>query len=440
MVIRSLFTDFCNVHFDQNIMNSSLHRNRHDFDANPALSFLVLIFFLIISFFQVSCTGRQKEAGESGVFDVFQFNTPEGFTPAYDGTFLALNSSPDISNCSFVFTLTLPGSEDPKRNFEETWSKLIAPALAEGSTERKVMKDNRDGWKGYAGTTIVTSDTLKLQFELRTYTRDGYYVSAMFFFEPEKCETTHKQFLESFSLADDASQNGPPAGNYYVTREPEFLSPEPLTGVWLLMKNDSTEYFNNTGKENFITFLDRGDVFNGLLPYGSFHVGREKQKQDAAIRLNWGIYTLSSNEGNIALQTGKEPLSFVLENDTLLVLGDKKYVKGNTVSGYRLEGVWTTNFSRFSKRLTLDLTNRFADEGIFQSLHDVNPWLFADEKGGCGKYQIYDHTIYLQYDDGRTRSLSFASAAPYDLRATNSVLMIGGSPFVKNTDEEKINQ
>jgi hypothetical protein len=258
----------------------------------------------------------------------------------------------------------------------------------------------------------------------------------MFFFQPDKCESDHKLFLQYLSLADDASENGPPAKDYYATGDPGFLSQGPLTGVWTLMQEDSTDYFAHAGEGNFITFLDNGDVFEGLMPYGSFHTDRQQMKMDAAINYRWGKYSLSLNAGIITQPgDGGKQVEFTLINDTLLIIDDNKFVKCTSVSGYRLEGAWAAEFSNFSNRLTLNLVNRFTDDGIFQSLHDVDPWLFADEKGGQGKYQIYDHTIYLKYDDGRTRTLSFASAAPYDLRETNSMLMIGGYLFKKLLNE-----
>jgi hypothetical protein len=417
-------------------MISNSAKNNNDYPANPELPVFIMIFLLILSILQVSCIRAQNRPESRDLFDAFQFYTPEGFKPAYEGLTLALNSNPEISYCSFVFMATQNGSDDPQNNFEDSWKTLIAPALAGGSTERKTLKDDRDGWKGFAGSTIATFDKLKLQLDLHTYTRNNRYVSVMFFFESDKCESVHKQFLQNLSLADDASQNGPPAKDYYVTGDPGFLSREPLTGVWTLMQKDSTDYFAHAGEGNFITFLDNGDMFKGLMPYGSFHTDRQKMKKDAAINYKCGKYTFSPDGGIITIPADNgEPVEFTLINDTILLLDDKKFVKSTSVSGYRLEGAWATDFSRFSNRLTLSLVNRFTDDGIFQSLHDVNPWLFADEKGGQGKYQIYDHTIYLQYDDGRARTLSFAGAAPYDLRETNSLMMIGAYPFKKLSTE-----
>jgi hypothetical protein len=416
-------------------MMSNLSKNSNDYQADRGLAVLTIIFFLTISFFQVSCIRAQNRPERKDVYDAFQFYTPDGFKPAYDGLTLALNSNPDISYCSFVFMGTQNGSDDPEKNFEDSWKALIAPALEGGSTKRKSWKDDRDNWKGFAGSTIATFDKLKLQMDLHTYTRNNRYVSVMFFFEPAKCESVHKQFLQNLNLADDASENGPPAKDYYVNDDPGFLIKEPMTGVWTLMQNDTADYFAHAGEGNFITFLDNGDVYEGLMPYGSFHTDRQKMKMDAAINYKWGKYSVSSTAGIITqpADNGKQ-VEFTLLNDTLLLIDDNKFVKSASVSGYRLEGAWATDFSRFSNRLTLNLVNRFTDDGIFQALHDVNPWLFADEKGGQGKYQVYDHTIYLEYDDGRKRTLSFASAAPYDLRETNSVLVIGGYTFRKLQD------
>jgi hypothetical protein len=394
-----------------------------------------MIFIMSLLILEVSCGQAQNRPEEKEFYDVFGFYIPVGFKPAYDETTLALNSNPEVSLCSFVFMGTLPGVDDPEKNFEDSWNTLIVPALAGGSTERKTWKDDRDGWKGIAGSSVASFDTVKLQLELHTYTRNGKYVCAMFFFESDKCEADYRLFLKSLSLANDASENGPPARDYYVTAEPGFLSSDTLTGVWTVLQDDSAGYLKYIERENFITFLDNGDFYNSLLPYGSFHVDREKLQKDDALKIKWGKYDLSGAQGTINTPSERRPVAVTVLNDTLISAGDYQFVRCKTVSNYRLEGVWETAFSGISSRLTLNLANRFTDTGIFKSLHNKEPWLFANEEGGKGKYQIYDHTIYFEYDDGRTRSLSLVNPGYFDLRETNALLLIGGNPFKKITGE-----
>lgn len=395
------------------------------------LEMVRILFIVSLLIVQASCSNAQNKPEAKETYDVFQFYLPEGFKPSYDASTLALNSNPEISLCSFVFTKTLPGADDPEKNFEDAWNTLIVPALAGGSTERKTWKDDRDNWKGFAGSTVASFDTLKLQCDLHTYTKDGKYVCAMFFFQPDKCEADHNLFLQYLSLARDASENGPPARDYYITSEPGFLSRDTFTGVWALAQDDSAGYFRYIEKENFITFMDNGDVYNALMPYGSFHVNREELQKDDALKNKWGKYEITGTLGTMTTPSEPGPVSLTVLNDTLIYVGEYQFVRCKSVSNYRLEGVWETDFSGVSSRLTLNLINRFTDTGIFKSLPNVDPWLFADEEGGEGKYQIYDHTIYFEYEDGRTRSLSLVNPGYFDLRETNDLLLIGGNPFKK---------
>jgi hypothetical protein len=415
------------------ITNSTKHRNQPPAETNLFSAIIIIIMSLLI--IHTSCGQGQNNSKEKEFYDVFAFYIPDGFKPAYDETTLALNSDPGISLCSFVFMGTLPGTDDPEKNFEDAWNKLIVPALAGGSTDRKTWRDDRDNWKGFAGSTIASFDTMKLQCDLHTYTKDGKYVCAMFFFQPDKCEAEHQLFLQYLSLADDASLNGPPARDYYVTGDPGFLSRDTLTGVWALVQDDSAGYFTHTEKENYITFLDNGDFYNSLMPYGSFHVDREKLQKDDAVKIKWGKYDMEGSHGTINTPSERRPVAVTLLNDTLISAGEYQFVRCKSVSNYRLEGVWETVFSGISSRLTLNLANRFTDTGIFKSLHNIDPWFFADEVGGEGKYQIYDHTIYLEYDDGRTRSLSLVNPGYFDLRETNALLLIAGNPFKKIAGE-----
>ena len=410
-------------------VNSAKDCNQHPEGLN--LEIVRILFIMSFLCVQVSCGHAQNKSEGKETYDVFQFYMPEGFNPAYDASTLALNSDPDLSLCSFVFTGTLPGATDPEKNFEDSWTTLIVPALAGGSTERKTWKDDRDNWKGFAGSTVADFDSFKLQCDLHAYTKDGKYVCAMFFFQPDKCESDHKLFLQYLSLADDASENGPPSRDYYITREPGFLSGDTLTGVWTLLQDDSTGYFRYIEKENFITFMDNGDVYNALIPYGSFHVDREKLQKDDAMKNRWGKYEITGTLGTMTTPSEPGPVSLAVLNDTLIYAGEYQFVRCKSVSNYRLEGAWETDFSGVSNKLTLNLADRFTDTGIFKSLHNVDPWLFADEEGGEGNYQIYDHTIYFEYDDGRTRSLSLVNPGYFDLRETNALLLIAGKPFKK---------
>ena len=393
----------------------------------------LFLFGLFLS--QWSCINAQSEPERKMVFDAFQFYMPEEYRPAYDATGVALNSNPELCKCSFVLTPTLTGSMDAKVNFEDAWNTLIVPALSDESPVRKTWEDDRSNWKGFAGSSSNTFGDLHLQMELHTYTRNGKYVNAMFFYEPDKCETERKLFLQSLTLADDASENGPAARDYYVINEPEFLLQEALTGVWMVVQEDSIGYFTYIEPENFVTFLDNGKMYNALLPYGSFHQDREKLQTDDALKYQWCSFTLDGTTGSVTYPYKTEPLPITIKNDTLIYIGDDQFVRCKSVSNYRLEGVWAANFSGVNSKLTLDFVNRFTDTGIFKSLHDVNPWLFADEKGGEGKYQIYDHTLYLEYEDGRMRTLSLVNPGYFDLKETNSLLLIGGRPFKKLMDE-----
>jgi len=394
-----------------------------------------LLIFLIYIF---ASTYTQAQNGPDGkeTYDALQFYMPEGYKPAYDPTTVSLNSNPEICKCSFVLTGTLAGSKDPKANFEDAWNTLIVPALSDESPERKTWNDNRNNWKGFAGSSSNSfGDELHLQMELHTYTRNGRYVNAMFFYEADKCEADRKLFLQYLSLADDAAENGPAAKDYYVISEPEFLPQESLTGVWTIMQDDSTGYFTYIEPENFVTFMDDGNIYNALLPYGSFHQDRSKLQKDDALKNQWGRYTIDGTQGSIVVPSEQDPIPLTIVNDTLISAGEYQFVKSKTVSNYRLEGVWAADFSGINSKLTLNLVNRFTDTGIFHSLHDVNPWLFADEEGGAGKYQIYDHTIFLQYDDGRSRTLSLVNPGYFDLKETNALLLIGTKPFKKLSDE-----
>jgi hypothetical protein len=368
-------------------------------------------------------------------YDAFQFYIPEGYSPFMDASTISLNSNPEICKCSFVLTSTLWGSEDPKVNFDDAWNTLIVPALSDDSPARKTWKDDRNNWKGFAGSSSNSFGDLHLQMELHTYTRNGKYVNAMFFYEADKCETDRKLILQYLSLADDASENGPAARDYYVMSEPGFLAREALTGVWMVAQEDSAGYFTYIEPENFVTFMDNGQIYNALLPYGSFHQDREQSQKDDALKYQWGSFSLDGNNGTVTFPNVQEPLPIKVKNDTLISIGDDQFVRSKSVSNYRLEGVWAADFSGVNSRLTLNFINRFTDEGIFKSLHDMKPWLFASEDGGQGKYQIYDHTLYLMYDDGRTRTLSLVNPGYFDLKESNALLLIGGRPFKKLMDE-----
>ena len=129
-------------------VNSTQHINQQPEELR--LGIVRILFIMSLLLVQASCGYAQNKREGRETYDVFQFYMPEGFKPAYDASTLALNSDPEISLCSFVFTGTLSGDDDPEKNFEDAWNALIVPALAGGSTERRTWKDDRDNWKGFA--------------------------------------------------------------------------------------------------------------------------------------------------------------------------------------------------------------------------------------------------------------------------------------------------
>ena len=164
------------------VMKGNSKQNSSQDRAELRLTIVRMLFIMSLLFTQSGCSQAQSRIEDKVVYDVFGFYVPEGFKPTYDKATLALNSDPGVSLCSFVFMGTLPGDDDPEKNFEYAWNTLIVPALAGESTERMTWKDDRNNWKGFAGSTVASFDSPAVTVR-SAYIYEGWKVcSAMFFF------------------------------------------------------------------------------------------------------------------------------------------------------------------------------------------------------------------------------------------------------------------
>lgn len=367
------------------------------------------------------------------VFEIFSCKVPADFIVTDFGNSLSLSAPETKGNCSILLINSSEGSDQPMENFRIDWQTILQPMLERGASMGKPSGKQQDHWQELSVRTKLDQNGEPLVADFRSFSKGTRKALIVVFYKEGDCESDLKTFAESLRLADEASENGPAAHNYYYTGNNNPVDPNPLSGIWTYARADSLSYFNEISPTSNLTFLDNGDAFLGTLPYGTYGVDRENQKKDPALR-TWATYTLQNNTGTLFTPSG-EKHTLQLDSDATLWYDSVQYLKCASVTGFRLEGVWRDDFAGTGTTLMLNLASQFKDSGIFSALHVQSPWLFAEEKGGEGTYMIYDHTLVLRYSDGRTRTLSFSGIGPYGLRETNHVLLVGANRFTKQIDE-----
>lgn len=392
-----------------------------------------LVLFIVLL---CQCSGAAPDTASeyrSSVFEIFSFKVPADFIVADFGSSLSLSAPEAKGNCSFLFISSSEGSDQPMENLRIDWQTILQPMLESGASMDQPSEKQQDQWQELAVHTNLVQNGEPLVSEFRSFSKGTRKALVVVFYKEGDSEAARKTFAETLHLANDASENGPAAHDYYFTGVNNPVNPDLLSGVWTPVKADSLSYFTKISSASNLTFLDNGDAFLGTLPYGNYGVDRELQKKDPALR-TWATYTLQNNAGTLLTSTG-ESHTFRVDKDTTIWYDSIQYIKCASVTGFRMEGTWRDDFAGTGTTLMLNLASQFTDSGIFSALHAQSPWLFAGEKGGEGTYMIYDHTLVLRYADGRVRTLSFSGIGPYELRETNRVLLIGANRFIKQEDE-----
>jgi hypothetical protein len=127
-------------------------------------------------------------------------------------------------------------------------------------------------------------------------------------------------------------------------------------------------------------------------------------------RRDWGTYSFANGKGVLKLPYADIPLR--MENNKLIIRPnntDHGFIKMPSVDGARFDGSYAlSEYNGKIPVITFTAAGKFKDNGAMHALyHEYIDCLNAAITTGSGDYEVKNHTIIFNYEDGRKIKIAF---------------------------------
>ncbi len=158
-------------------------------------------FLLLTICFLSFSSGALCQTSES--FDIATFRVPKGWAKnVTDGAFLI--STEDKSTgafCLITIYKSVPGTSDPKKNFDLAWASLVKEAVNPPAAPQMQQSKNSDGdWKAEMGSAAFEKDGTRGVAVLVTISGFGKMLNTLILTNSDAYESAIATFLESADL------------------------------------------------------------------------------------------------------------------------------------------------------------------------------------------------------------------------------------------------
>lgn len=195
--------------------------------------------------------------------------------------------------------------------------------------------------------------------------------------------------LTSLAVGQSGKQNG--IAGVYMGVPANFTFVTPYTSTGLVQQS---------GKDFFVLFPN-GQLRRNLPQGGLDHFDIAKDK--ATTPGNWGTYKVTSSRILIDWQTAKGDFFAERANGGFRYQSDP-YVLMPESDNARIEGTYKREDGMNpSARITFQRNGTFHETGLIGPYIALNNYKIP----GSGTYHVSDHSLYLDYSDGRHRKISY---------------------------------
>ena len=131
-------------------------------------------------------------------------------------------------------------------------------------------------------------------------------------------------------------------------------------------------------------------------------------------RRDWGVYSFNSGRGLLKLPYGEFPMR--VENDKLVITTNKtdhSFIRLNDVDYVKFSGTYVMQeWNGIIPTVTFTPDGKFIDKGAIRILyHEYVDCLNAALTPGSGRYEVKNHSVIFNYNDGRTIKIAFTEAS-----------------------------
>ena len=366
--------------------------------------FLIIEFLLLTSF--TGCSNAQTET-----FDILSYNAPSNWKKEEKGTFINYIKKGKIKNGFGQISIykSANSSNNVNADFDNEWKELCGSIFNITATPQKTVVIKKNGWSQITQSSRFDFNGTVCNLLLLSYTDNLKKTSIIINYNDSSVLRDIKSFIGSISLISLGASNN--VSNTQTCNN-KFLSDDGIVGLWVCYTNNypiSTDmiwkqrFFFNNGKS--LTSIPRNGIYNYNI--------------DSENNLTVGSYSFLNGKGtNRKSGEAKFEDKLKLVKPNQLDIDGTIYFKCAKIENEKIDASFTTyanptdnNLQQlpYGKKPVIHFykNGKFNDEGLFNIFeYDKDPSNPDATNPGEGSYEIKDFTLFLTYNDGRTKQIS----------------------------------
>ncbi|NML19521.1 hypothetical protein HHL16_01490 [Pseudoflavitalea sp. G-6-1-2] len=390
-------------------------------------------------------------------FGIVRYASPKGYELIKNNKVLTYFKEDKSTGayCNFFIYDLMAGKGEVQKDFDYAWDNLVQkPFKFTGAANLQPLATLK-GWQFLMGSAKYADNGITTLAILFTFSGENNMQSICILSNSDKYKADIENFIASADLIREAVNTKPSmpsvkstdiaANKTHPPINTSLLndkSPKPEVWMKSRFEYDMMKRRSETKYEWIAIYPD--EKFNPYMPTEGYAGFYTKNK-------SWGSAKWNNNRLDVISQN----TSYYFDKKTASTMQSKfdskpNYYKCKSVDGLRIEGAYTQYSSLVpsSKNKPQYLIwfykdGSFDDRGI--SVSDLkNPYAFADDAPGKGKYTIESFSIFLRYADGRIKQLGFSGFLDKDPATVTDAYFIGRLIYYRkdaghNSNLNKIN-
>lgn len=344
--------------------------------------------------------------------------------------------------CNFFIYSLMTGKGSIQEDFDFSWDKQVQKPFKFTSNANLQPVATLKGWQLLMGSTKYADNGVTTLAMLFTFSGENTMQSICILSNSDRYKADIENFIASVDLIREAGGTHsnmpsvkPPGSAAAPTQQKAITIPlndkGPKPEIWMKSRfeYDMMKRFSVTKYEWIAIYPD--EKFYPYMPSEGYAGFYNKNK-------DWGSAKWNGTRLNVVAQN----TSYYFDKKTASTMQSKfdsrpHFYKCKPVDGLRIEGAYTQYASLVpsSKNEPQYLIwfykdGSFDDRGI--SVIDLkNPYAFADDAPGKGKYTIETFSIFLRYDDGRIKQMGFSGFLDKDPASVTDAYFIGRNLYYR---------
>ena len=401
-----------------------------------------ILSVFILTHLALACFPQATET-----FHLIQYDAPSGWTYTPNDLFRQYTSTNGNAYCVITLYPSMPAAPQELDDFWQEWTSRM---LAIGTTQNTVKPMSGVTAKGIkyveGGANLLLKDGINNVYAHLVVLRIGAMRQSIVYASANKFMTNLYQqplstFFASLSQAEKQDAVSPVQETQKITAAVESPGSATSNNGTFYHGSEAVYVGPSTGNKPVYLYLFPDNHFQwGYYQVGYFNYNRAKELQTTPSFC--GTYTRNGNNIrlNFADNSGYHP-EYTVDAKGNLQSHSNNYtlIKFPGLTGKQIKGTYTADaYGVKPPQATFYLNGRFEDNALLCMGQQVDYSLPLDQADrqmaenkipGTGNYRIVDHSLILNYDDGRKRQLLLYIFEEEAGKPSPSLMMLAGIPL-----------